>query len=50
MNPEIAGMRLARCITTIEDSVDELLAKAGELLTEMARARVGPMPKICGSA
>jgi hypothetical protein len=40
MNPEIAGMRISRSIKSVEDDMDELLAKAGELLTEMARARL----------
>lgn len=40
MNPEIASMRIARSIRSVEDDMDELLAKAGELLAEMARARV----------
>lgn len=40
MNPEIASMRIARSIKSVEDGMDELLAKSGELLSEMARARV----------
>lgn len=40
MTPEIASMRIARSIKSVENDMDELLAKAGELLTEMARARV----------
>ncbi|MCJ2188934.1 hypothetical protein [Novosphingobium beihaiensis] len=43
MTPEIAGMRIARSIKSVEDDMDELLAKAGELLTEMARARVAAL-------
>lgn len=40
MTPEIAGMRVSRRIKSVEDGMDELLAVAGELLTELARARV----------
>ncbi|SFG14382.1 hypothetical protein SAMN05518801_10870 [Novosphingobium sp. CF614] len=40
MNSEIASMRIARSIKSVEDGMDELLAKSGELLTEMARARL----------
>jgi hypothetical protein len=40
MTPEIAGMRVSRSIQSVEDSIDELLAKAGELMAEIARARV----------
>lgn len=43
MTPEIASMRIARSIQSVENDMDELLAKAGELLTEMARARVATM-------
>ncbi|MCT2398847.1 hypothetical protein [Novosphingobium mangrovi (ex Huang et al. 2023)] len=41
MTPEIASLRLSRSIKSVEDGVDELLAKAGDLLAELARARVG---------
>jgi predicted MarR family transcription regulator len=40
MTPEIASLRIARSIKSVENDMDELLAKAGELLAEMARARV----------
>ncbi|KPH67375.1 MULTISPECIES: hypothetical protein [Novosphingobium] len=40
MTPEIASLRIARSIRSVEDDMDELLAKAGELLAEIARARV----------
>ncbi|WP_395393657.1 hypothetical protein WBP07_01185 [Novosphingobium sp. BL-8A] len=40
MTPEIAGLRITRSIRSVEDDMDELLAKAGELLAEIARARV----------
>lgn len=40
MTPEVAGMRVSRSIKSVEDDMDELLAKAGELLTEIARARL----------
>ena len=40
MTPEIASMRIGRNIKSVEDDLDELLAKAGELLAELARARV----------
>ena len=41
MTPEVASLRIARSIRSVENDMDELLAKAGELLAEMARARVG---------
>lgn len=40
MTPEIAGMRIARTIRSVENDMDELLAKSSELLAEIARARV----------
>lgn len=40
MTPEVAGMRVSRSIKSVEDDMDELLAKAGELLAEIARARL----------
>ncbi|WP_229736227.1 hypothetical protein [Novosphingobium endophyticum] len=40
MNPEIAGMRISRSIRSVEDGMDELIALSGELLAEVARARV----------
>lgn len=40
MTPEVAGMRIARSIKSVENDMDELLAKAGELFAEVARARV----------
>lgn len=40
MTPEIAGMRVSRSIKSVEDGMDELLAMAGELLAEIARARI----------
>lgn len=40
MTPQIASLRIARSIKSVEDDMDELLAKSGELLAEMARARV----------
>lgn len=40
MTPEIAGMRVSRSIKSVEDGIDELIAAAGELLTELARARL----------
>ncbi|MCJ2178119.1 hypothetical protein [Novosphingobium album (ex Hu et al. 2023)] len=43
MTPEIAGMRIARSIKSVENDMDELLAKAGELLAEVARARVSTL-------
>lgn len=41
MTPQIAGIRITRTIRSVEDGMDELLARAGELLAELARARVG---------
>lgn len=41
MTPEIASLRIARTIKSVEDGMDELLARSGELLAELARARVG---------
>jgi len=40
MTPTVAGMRIARSVTTLESELDNLLAKSGELLAEVARARV----------
>lgn len=40
MDPQIAGMRIARSIRSVEDGMDELLAKSAELLAELARSRV----------
>ena len=40
MTPEIASMRIARSIKSVEDGVDELIAKSAELLAEMARVRL----------
>ena len=40
MNPEIASMRIARSIRSVEDGMDELLAKSADLLAELARARL----------
>lgn len=40
MSPEIAGLRVSRSIKSVEDGMDELLAMAGELLAEIARARI----------
>lgn len=41
MTPEIASLRIARTIRSVEDGMDELLARSSELLAELARARVG---------
>ncbi|WP_245656459.1 hypothetical protein [Novosphingobium naphthalenivorans] len=43
MTPEIAGMRIARSIKSVENDMDELLAKASELFAEVARARVAAL-------
>lgn len=40
MEPQIASMRIARSIRSVEDGMDELLAKAADLLAELARTRV----------
>lgn len=40
MDPQIASMRIARSIRSVEDGMDELLAKSADLLAELARARV----------
>ncbi|MFC0687531.1 hypothetical protein [Novosphingobium clariflavum] len=40
MTPEIAGMRIARTIRSVENDMDELLAKSSELFAEIARARI----------
>lgn len=39
MTPTVAGMRIARCVTDLEAELDSLLAKSGDLLAEVARAR-----------
>ena len=36
---QTACLRVARTINGVEDDIDELLGKAGELLSEIARAR-----------
>lgn len=58
MTPEIAGLRIGRSVKSVEDAMDELLARSAELLAEMARARVAtaqaastgqlPMMRIAG--
>ncbi len=40
MTPTVAGMRIARSVTELETELDDLLAKSGELLAQVARARV----------
>ncbi len=40
MTPEIASLRIGRSVKSVEDALDELLARSGDLLAEMARARV----------
>jgi hypothetical protein len=40
MTPTVAGMRIARSVTDLETQLDDLLAKSGDLLAEVARARV----------
>ncbi|MCJ2183827.1 hypothetical protein MTR62_14155 [Novosphingobium sp. 1949] len=40
MTPEVATLRIGRSVKSVEDAMDELLARSGELLAEMARARV----------
>ena len=40
MTPTVAGMRIARSVTELETELDVLLAKSGELLAQVARARV----------
>jgi len=39
MTPTVAGMRIARSVTALETELDNLLAKSGELLAEVACAR-----------
>jgi len=40
MTPTIAGMRIARSITSIENELDNLIASASNLVVELAKARV----------
>lgn len=40
MTPEIAGLRISRSIKSVENGMDELLARSAELMAEMARVRV----------
>ncbi|MBT0669798.1 hypothetical protein HT136_15630 [Novosphingobium profundi] len=40
MTPEVASLRIGRSVKSVEDAMDELLARSGDLLAEMARARV----------
>lgn len=40
MTPDIVGMRITRSIQSVEKDMDELLAKASELMVEIARGRV----------
>lgn len=40
LTPEIASLRIGRSVKSVEDAMDELLARSGDLLAEMARARV----------
>lgn len=40
MTPDIVGMRITRSIQSVEKDMDELLAKASELMAEIARGRV----------
>ncbi|WP_226635145.1 hypothetical protein [Novosphingobium profundi] len=40
MTPEVASLRIGRSVTSLEDAMDELLARSGDLMAEMARARV----------
>lgn len=40
MTPEVASLRIGRSVKSLEDAMDELLARSGDLLAEMARARV----------
>ncbi|WP_103727505.1 hypothetical protein [Novosphingobium sp. HII-3] len=40
MTPTVAGMRIARSVTNLEADLDSLLAQSGELLAEVARARI----------
>lgn len=40
MTPTVAGMRIARSVTDLEAGLDSLLAQSGELLAEVARARI----------
>ena len=40
MDPNIAGLRISRGLRTVESSLDHLLAEAGELLADVARARI----------
>lgn len=40
MTPHVASMRITRSIRSVEEGMDELLAKAGELMAELARARL----------
>ncbi|EJL20424.1 hypothetical protein [Novosphingobium sp. AP12] len=39
MTPTVAGMRIARSVTAFETELDNLLAKSGQLLAEVAHAR-----------
>ncbi|MGE4404404.1 hypothetical protein [Pseudomonas sp.] len=40
MTPTVAGMRIARRITSVENELDTLLANASDLVLELARARI----------
>lgn len=40
MTPTVAGMRIARSITSVEDELDTLLASTSKLIVELASARV----------
>nr|WP_240511159.1 hypothetical protein [Novosphingobium panipatense] len=40
MTPDIVGMRITRSIQSVENDMDELLAKASELMAEIARGRL----------
>lgn len=40
MDQNVAGLRIARGLKTVETGIDHLLAQAGELMADVTRARV----------
>ena len=40
MTPQVAILRIGRTVRSVEDAMDELIARSGELFAEMARARI----------